>query len=106
MAILLAAVAAVGLFRFKEQAAERAQEVQALRADITEERDRIVLLTAEWNYLNQPDRIQALSKRHLDTHRLDAGQIGAIESLPMRPLLMDPFEGDAVGGPNAAGAAQ
>jgi hypothetical protein len=106
LAVLLVAVAAVGLYHFKDRSAERAQEVRSLRAQIAEERERIGLLTAEWNYLNQPDRIQELSKRHLDLERLDARQIGTVESLPMRPVEIDPFEGDALVAPRRGEAGQ
>jgi hypothetical protein len=95
--VLLMVGAAIGLYRFKEQAADRAAEIQSLRIQIAEERERISLLEAEWTYLNQPDRIQELSKRHLDLQRMQAGQIGTVDALPMRPIELDPFAGDALG---------
>lgn len=99
LAILLVAGAAIGLYRFKEQSAERAQQVQSLRAQIAEEHEHISLLNAEWTYLNQPDRIQELSRRHLELKRIEAGQIGTIDTLPMRPIDIAPFEGDALNPP-------
>lgn len=95
--ILLMVGTAVGLYRFKEHSADQAERIQSLRAQIASERERISLLQAEWTYLNQPDRIQDLSTRHLELERIKAAQIGTIESLPMRPIDIDPLEGDRLG---------
>jgi hypothetical protein len=98
MAVILVIAAAVGLYRFKENSVERADRIDALRVEISAQRDRINVLRAEWNYLNQPIRIQELAGRYLDLDRLEVGQIATIESLPMRPIDLDPYEGNRLGG--------
>src|SRR5690606_30294256 len=97
LAIVLMITAAIGLYRFKDAAAESERHIESLRAQITAERERIAVLRAEWNYLNQPGRIQDLSERYLDLERLDVGQIASIDALPMRPIEIDPY-GGALGG--------
>lgn len=97
LALLLIIAAAVGLYRFKAQAANNAAQIEQLHAEIEAERERISMLRAEWTYLNQPDRIQDLAERHLDLERMKGAQMGTIDALPMRPLDVEPFEGDAIG---------
>lgn len=98
LAIVLMVGAAVGLYRFKDQASERAGKIDTLRTQISEQRDAINVLRAEWNYLNQPKRIQELSERYLDIGRLEISQITSIDALPMRPLNLEPYESNRLGG--------
>jgi hypothetical protein len=51
------------------------------------------VLKAEWNYLDQPARIQELADRYLDLSRLEVEQISVVETLPMRPIDIDPSGG-------------
>mgnify|MGYP000050093549 CR=1 FL=1 len=89
-AILLIVAAAVGLYRFKGESQQLARQSAELRAEIDDEREAIAVLKAEWNYLDEPSRIQELSDRYLDLQRLDVEQISVVEALPMRPLDIDP----------------
>lgn len=98
LVIVLVVGAAIGLYRFKDAAAASEQRIEELRARISEERELIAMLRAEWNYLNQPSRIQELSKRYLDLERLEVSQIAGIEALPMRPIDLDPYGGNRLGG--------
>lgn len=90
LAIVLVVAAAVGLYRFKGESQQLVREIAELRAQIDDEREQISVLRAEWNYLDQPSRIQQLSDRYLDLSRLDVDQISVVEQLPMRPLEIDP----------------
>ena len=52
------------LYQVKEDASEVKQQIVALKKQIVNEQRAINLLTAEWSYLNQPARLQALVERH------------------------------------------
>ena len=98
LAIILVVAAAVGLYRFKGESQERARHISELRSQIADEREQISVLRAEWNYLDQPSRIQELAERYLDLSRLDVEQISVVEHLPMRPIDINPSTVDPLGG--------
>ncbi len=52
------------LYQVKEDANEAKQQIAVLKKQIAKEQRAINLLTAEWSYLNQPARLQALVERH------------------------------------------
>ena len=70
-----------GVYRVKAQEKELAE----LKADIAREGEAIRVLKAEWTYLNQPDRLQALARRHLALAPTGASQITVLASLPLKP---------------------
>lgn len=98
LAIILVVAAAVGLYRFKGESQQRARHIAELRTEIAREREMISVLKAEWNYLDQPSRIQELSERYLDLSRLEVEQISVVEQLPLRPIDIDPSGINPLGG--------
>jgi hypothetical protein len=56
-----------------------------LNKEITDDRDAIHVLRAEWSYLNQPERLEGLSQRYLELQPLEGGQIAVIATVPARP---------------------
>ncbi len=56
-----------------------------LNQEITEDRDAIHVLRAEWSYLNQPERLEGLSQRYLDLQPLESSQLVVIAAVPARP---------------------
>ncbi|MBL4757842.1 MAG: hypothetical protein JKY32_09485 [Rhizobiales bacterium] len=83
-AIAITLVAAVLLFRVKYEATDFASEVAKLRTDIVSERAQINVLKAEWNFLNEPRRIQRLADQYLDLQNMDAHQIVTFQELSAR----------------------
>jgi hypothetical protein len=69
-----------GVHRVKAQE----QQIAALKTQIAREAEAIRVLKAEWSYLNQPERLQALSRRHLALAPTGASQIVVLTSLPIR----------------------
>ena len=84
--ILLAATVGFGLFHVKYKVQTLEDDLRRLNAEITKEQEQLHVLRAEWSYLNQPSRLQELSARYLPLETLDAGQIGAIDDIPFRPM--------------------
>lgn len=98
LALGLMLVAAAALYRFKDEAAAVDAHIDGLRTEIARERETINVLRAEWNYLNEPSRIQNLAERYLDLEQLEVEQLAKAADLPMRPIHIDPYEGSRLGG--------
>jgi hypothetical protein len=75
-----------GVHRVKAQE----QALVSMSAQIAREAEQIRVLKAEWSYLNQPDRLQALARRHLALAPTGASQIVVLTSLPIRNDAMSP----------------
>lgn len=74
----------------------RSEEVQSqvieYQRDIATKEQILKQLDADWAYLNQPARLQAIVERHAETLELEpikVAQYGTIENLPMRPVEPD-----------------
>jgi len=85
-------------------------EVQALEDDlfrvnraILAEQEAIHVLHAEWSYMNQPARLQALALRHLDLHPTTPSQLGSLNGLP--PLSTESAPPLLAAAPSATGPA-
>ncbi|WP_332691307.1 cell division protein FtsL [Bosea sp. (in: a-proteobacteria)] len=76
-------------YTIKYETTLEAEQLQKLRAKAQRERDAIAVLKAEWQYLNRPDRLQALSDRHLDLQPLVINQIVRLSDIPTRGPKVD-----------------
>ena len=50
--------------------------------DIAREQEAVHVLRAEWSYLNQPERLDALARRHLGLREPEAAQTMRVSDLP------------------------
>lgn len=67
-------------------------QVIELQLEISEKEQALNRLEADWAYLNQPSRLQAIVERHAETLQLapiKVEQYSTIENLPMRPAKPD-----------------
>lgn len=71
---VLGVTVVVGLFVVKHEVHELENRLQALNAEIISDRDAVQVLQAEWAYLNQPSRLEALGTRLLGMESPSAGQ--------------------------------
>ena len=71
---MLCIAVVVGLFVVKHRVQDLEDRLQALNAEILSDRDATQVLEAEWSYLNQPARLEALSRKLLGMEPLSAGQ--------------------------------
>jgi hypothetical protein len=83
--LCMAGCVGYGLYQLKH-------EVQALESDlfrvnrqILAEQEAIHVLHAEWSYMTQPARLQALASRHLDLQPTKPAQLGTLATLPRLP---------------------
>jgi hypothetical protein len=87
----LAVVAGVGLFHVSYRVQSLEDELARVNREILREQESIHVLRAEWSYLNEPQRLVELSRRHLTLAPLSANQMMRIEDLPLRlpPLIAE-----------------
>jgi cell division protein FtsL len=71
----------IGLFVIKHRVQELEDRLHTLNAEIITDQDATQVLQAEWSYLNQPTRLEALSKRLLGMELPDAEQTVTMEEL-------------------------
>ncbi len=75
------------LYQVKHEAKETEGNIAELQKQIKEEKEALLLLKAEWSFLNRPDRVQKLSERFSDQlglKEVKPYQIGDAEDLPER----------------------
>jgi cell division protein FtsL len=91
--VILAAVACVGfgVFRVKHEVQTLQEDYARITKAIIAERDAAHVLKAEWSYLNQPQRLAEMARRHLDLQPMATAQLGRLENLPMKPSAAQPL---------------
>src|SRR6202012_5819970 len=77
--------AAAYVYRIKMASTVRTERVLKLQADIHAQRDAIAALRAEWNKLDEPERLQGLVERHLQLKPITAAQYDSLKNLPEGP---------------------
>jgi len=87
--VVVAAVAALTVFQIKYRAEAVSERVAGMQHKVDKEKEAISLLKAEWSFLIQPSRIQALVERHRDRLQLvplDPAQVTHLDTIPARPV--------------------
>lgn len=82
--LVLALGLGFGLFQLKYRVQGLEAKLAHINRQILESEESIHVLKAEWSYLNQPDRIEALARKHLALEPLTGRQYGTIDDLPLR----------------------
>lgn len=76
-------------YTIKYETTLEAEQLQKIRMKAQREKDAIAVLKAEWQYLNRPDRLQALADRHLDLQPFSVTQVVRIVDIPNRGPKVD-----------------
>jgi len=98
-AVVLLVLAAAYVYEIKFESTLRAERVAKMRGDVQRERDAIAALRAEWATLDNPARIQGLTRRHLRLQPAEATQYDTLRNLPERPpTIVQPPPADAIAG--------
>lgn len=82
----LFALAAFSLYLVKYRVQDVRDEVVALQSELAKEKEALVILDAEWSYLNRPERLRQLSQRYLHLSPLSPGALIDISALPFRDM--------------------
>ena len=80
--VFIISVTGVSMFLIKHEVQILDAKLDKLHHDIMTHQENILILTAEWSYLNQPGRIESLARRHSDYRPTETKQIINIENLP------------------------
>jgi cell division protein FtsL len=92
-AVLVVALLVSAFFLYSLEHSTRGLERQVakLKAGITDQREAIKLLNAEWSSLIRPERLQKLAEEKLKLHTVTASQVVSIEELsakiPAAPVV-------------------
>lgn len=96
--MVLAAAAGGALFQVAFEVSEMDDELARLNQDIRTDRDAIHVLRAEWSFLNQPERLEELTRRHLDLLPVSGAQIAGTGAVPVLPQEELPPQGSNIAG--------
>jgi hypothetical protein len=101
--VLIAVMVSAAAFTYKtkHEAEDRLAAIHKIEAEIKYEQDTIDLLKADWSLLTQPSRLQKLTEIYqaeLQLKPVDASQIGALEDLPSKPVEIQDFSSQRLGG--------
>jgi hypothetical protein len=92
-------LAAAYVYRIKYEATAQAERLDRLRDELRHERDKIAALRAQWGELDDPARIETLTKRFLKLKPVEAAQFDDFAHLPDQPPdYMRPGSRDPIGG--------
>ncbi len=87
----VAVAAGIGLFHAKYRVMALEGELASLQQQIQRDREAIHVLKAEWSFLNDPDRLAELSRRHLELAPVAGSQLATLADVPEKlPLLVPP----------------
>ncbi|MEO5336954.1 MAG: hypothetical protein H7841_08680 [Magnetospirillum sp. WYHS-4] len=92
LALLTAGGMSLALFGIKYQVRDLEKDLDSLNRTIARDQQAIHVLKAEWNYLNDPRRLNDLAGRHLGLKPTEMRQLGTLEQLPPRPETAAPPE--------------
>lgn len=89
--ILGAGVAGTMLFWTSQNVQEKQDALRTTQQALAKEKQAIRVLRAEWDYLNRPERLEALADEYLRLKPPGAEQlVSSPEALPMPPPIPDP----------------
>jgi hypothetical protein len=88
--LTLAALSGATLFHTSQQVTDGRARLSALEDSTAKEAETTRVLQAEWSYLNQPDRLEKLSRQYLDLGPLQGGQFVKTENVAARPVETPP----------------
>ena len=83
-AVAVSALLSVGVYAMKYEVERLDDQVAAVQRKIAAQEETLLVLEAEWSFLNRPERLQELANRNLSLKPVAVRQIGAIEALPLR----------------------
>jgi hypothetical protein len=83
-------VCCILLFQTSQRVTDGRQKLSVLQRDLMDEEETLRVLQAEWSYLNQPERLEKLSREYLKLAPMKGQQFAKADSLPLRAVPEDP----------------
>ena len=90
LTLSLAVAAGIGLFYAKHRVQALEEELAGMQQRILADREAIHVLKAEWSFLNDPDRLADLARRHLEMAPVAGAQLATIDDVPEKLPLPAP----------------
>lgn len=82
MAFLMSALLGGVIYQIKHKVLILETQMQNMNREIIRTNENIHILKAEWGYLNQPKRLQALSQKYLQLRSVASTQIASYKTFP------------------------
>ncbi len=95
-ALILLAVVSFGLYQLSYEVQRLEDELIELNRALSQERETIGVLQAEWSYLTRPEYLQGKAQRLLGMRPATARDIVSIDALPWRQDRGDTEPGQAL----------
>jgi len=87
-------VCCILLFQTSQRVTDGRQKLSVLQRDLMDEEETLRVLQAEWSYLNQPERLEKLSREYLKLAPMKGQQFTKAGNLPLRPAPEAPATQD------------
>jgi len=84
LALIVGTAAILGLYRFEIHARQLEDELASLNKSLLQSQQAIQVLEAEWAFLTQPARLQAVARKHLELVPTLPGQMAHLSVVPTR----------------------
>jgi len=88
--VFLAASLSLTLFVVKYHVQDLEEQLVGLNRSITNDKQAMHVLNAEWSHLNDPDRLKVLAKRYLGYGAVQSNQVGTLRELLPEVLQIEP----------------
>ncbi len=100
-------VVAVGyaMIQVKYEVMQQEQTLAGINKQITDDREQIRVLNAEWSYLTRPSRVEDLSARFLHLGGMNSAQILPLSAVPERADTGAPLTASSAAAPPHLAAA-
>ncbi len=82
--LVMATFSGTVLFHTSQKVHDEREKLAALDTSIGKEEESIRILNTEWSHLNQPERLESLSKTYLHMAPLRGSQFIKVEDIPLR----------------------
>ena len=83
LSFLLSAMLGCIIYQIKHRVLDLEKNIHSLNREIINTNESIHVLSAEWGYLNQPQRLQALNNKYLQLHAIGHTQVASYQTLPV-----------------------
>jgi len=89
LSTLLAVSTGLALFVVKYQVQDLEDTLAKINREISDSRQAVHVLKAEWSHLNEPNRLRFLATRHLDLGPLENAQFARVSDLSNQLTLRE-----------------
>lgn len=86
ISLVLVAAVSFGLYQLSYEVQELEKDLKALNKNISENKESVRILKAEWTYQNRPDVLQSLASKYLPLLLIAPYQVASVGEVPYPPI--------------------